>query len=70
MKVIMSTIDIAQLGNKRMWDFLRLKGMDMSKPIYGYPCNASNTIYGFAYEGEVGNNNRITHSHRRIDDRM
>lgn len=52
MKIILRTSDIAQMGNKGVWDFLRDKGMDMDKPIYGYPCKASNTIYGFAYEGK------------------
>ena len=58
MKVIMNTIDIARLGNKRTWEFLRSKGMDMSKPITGHPCKASNTIYGFAYEGRRINNDK------------
>lgn len=51
MKVIMNSIDIVRLGKKRMWEYLRSKGMDMSKPIYGRPCKASNTAYGFMYEG-------------------
>lgn len=52
MKVIMSTIDIAQLGNEGVWRFLRSKGMDMDRPVYALgPCKASNTAYGFGYEG-------------------
>jgi len=51
MKVIMRTPDIARMGNARVWEFLRSKGMDMDKPITGRVCNASNTLYGFAYEG-------------------
>ena len=48
----MRTDDIARLGNKKVWEFLRYKGMDMSQPIYGYPCETAKTIYAFAYEGE------------------
>lgn len=51
MKVIMNTFNITQLGNEGMWEYLKNKGMDMDKPIYAYPCKASNTAYGFAYEG-------------------
>ncbi len=51
MKVIMRSFDIVNLGNDGMWEYLRSRGMDMDKPILGYKCNASNTIYGFCYEG-------------------
>ncbi|KKN75873.1 hypothetical protein LCGC14_0375810 [marine sediment metagenome] len=52
MKVILSTLDIVKLGNDGVWEYLRGKGMDMDKPIFGYHCSASNTAYGFAYEGQ------------------
>lgn len=53
MKIIMRTCDIVQLGKKRVWEYLKNKGMDMDKPIYGYPCKAANTAYGFAYDGKT-----------------
>lgn len=52
MKVILTTFDISKLGKDGVWEHLRSNGMDMKKPIFGYPCAASNTIYGFTYEGE------------------
>lgn len=51
MKVIMRTGDIVRLGNQKTWEFLMSKGMDVDKPIRGYPCTASNTMYAFCYEG-------------------
>ena len=58
MKIIMRTIDIVQLGNNGTWEFLRTKEMDINKPICGYPCKASNTPYGFAYEGTRARNGK------------
>lgn len=51
LRVVLSTIDIARMGNDAVWEFLRSKGMDMDKPVFGYPYDACNTLYGFAYEG-------------------